>query len=166
MRFKREKYIDLLMYVLFKTIDKPNFGKTMLCSMLYFIDFNYYELYGELLTNETYIKSKKGIKPTHFREVTQYLIDNKQLFFRKEPYYSRLIHRYYPLVIPNVKFSQRELEIIDYSINKLIHNNAYSITRYAVKDPPIIVAGLDEEIDFRYVFSRNDEYSILTNSFI
>lgn len=166
MRFKREKYIDLLMYVLFKTINKPNFGKTMLCSMLYFIDFNYYELYGELLTNETYIKSKKGIKPIHFREVSQYLIDNKQLFFRKEPYYSRFIHRYYPLIIPNVKFSQRELEIIDYSINKLIHNNASSITRYAIKDPPIIVADLDEEIDFRYVFSRNDEYSILTNSFI
>ena len=166
MRFKREKYIDLLMYVLFKTIDKQNFGKTMLCSMLYFIDFNYYELYGELLTNETYIKSKKGIKPLHFREVSQYLIDNKQLFFREEPYYSRFIHRYYPLVIPNVKFSQRELEIIDYSLNKLIHNNASSITKYAIKDPPIIVADLDEEIDFRYVFSRNDEYSILTNSFI
>ncbi|MBR4447156.1 type II toxin-antitoxin system antitoxin SocA domain-containing protein [Methanobrevibacter sp.] len=166
MKFKREKYIDLLMYVLFQASSRPSFGKTVLCSMLYFIDFNYYEIYGELLTNETYIKSKKGIKPIHFREVSQDLIENHQLFFRKEPYYNRIIHKYYPLIIPNVKFSPKELEIINYSINKLIHNNASSITRYAIKDPPIIIANLDEEIDFRYVFSRNDEYSILTNSFI
>lgn len=166
MRFKREKYIDLLMYILFQATNRPSFGKTMLCSMLYFIDFNYYELYGELLTNETYIKSKRGIKPIHFREISQYLIDTHQLFFRKEPYYSRMIHKYYPIVIPNVKFNQRELEIINYSINKLINNNASSITKYAIKDPPIIIADFDEEIDFRYVFSRDEEYSILTNSFI
>jgi hypothetical protein len=154
------------MYVLFQAGNRPSFGKTVLCSMLYFIDFNYYELYGELLTNETYIKSKRGIKPLHFREVIKYLTENNKLFFRKEPYYNRIIHKYYPLVIPNVKFTPEELEIINYSINKLIHNNASSITKYATKDPPIIIAHLDEEIDFRYVFSRNEEYSILTNSFI
>ena len=167
MRFKREKYIDLIMYILFKESYKPNFGKTVLCSILYFIDFNYYEVYGELLTNETYIKSKKGIKPQHFREITQYLIDTRQLFFRKEPYYSRIIHKYYPLIIPNVRFNPQELEIIDYWINKLSDNNAHSITKYAIKDPPIIIADFGEEIDFRHVSSRNNKYSLLLiNSFI
>ena len=166
MRFKREKYIDLIMYILCKTCHKPNFGKTMLCSILYFIDFNYYELYGELLTNETYIKSKKGIKPQHFREITQYLIETHKLFFRKEPYYTRIIHRYYPLIIPNIKFTKKELEIIDYSIDKLINNNASSITKYATKDPPLMIADFGEEIDYRYVFSRNEKYSMLINSFI
>ena len=165
MRFDREKYIDLILYILFKTSNKQNFGKTMLCSTLYFIDFNYYELYGELLTNETYIKSKKGIKPQHFRKIIQYLIDDHKLFFRKEPYYTRTIHKYYPLIIPNLKFSPKELEIIDYSINKLIDNNATSITQYAIKDPPMIIADFGEEIDHRYVFSRNDKYSVI-NSFI
>ena len=135
MRFDREKYIDLIMYILFKASYKPTFGKTVLCSILYFIDFNYYELYGELLTNETYIKSKRGIRPLHFRQVSQYLIDNNKLFFRKEPYYNRTIHKYYPLIIPNVKFSEKELEIIDYWIDKLSNSNASSITRYAIRDP-------------------------------
>ena len=155
-----------MMYIISQCHCKPNFGKTVLCSILYFIDFNYYEVYGEPLTNETYIKSKRGIKPLHFREISEELISKNCLFFRKEPYYNRIIHKYYPLVIPNVKFTPEELEIINYSINKLIHNNASSITKYATKDPPIIIAHLDEEIDFRYVFSRNEEYSILTNSFI
>lgn len=165
MRFDPEKYIDLIMYILFKASYKPAFGKTVLCSIMYFIDFNHYELYGELLTNETYIKSKRGIRPLHFRKATQHLIDNNKLFFRKEPYYNRTIHKYYPLIIPNVRFSERELEIIDYWIDMLSNNNASSITRYAIQDPPIIIADFGEEIDYRHVFSRNDEIPVI-NSFI
>ena len=161
MKLNREKYIDLIMYILTKCINKPNFGKTVLCSMLYFIDFNYYELYGELLTNETYIKSKRGIKPIHFREISQELISKNYLFFRKEPYYNRMIQKYYPIIIPTIKFSPEELEIINQSIVKLSDNNASAITRYAIKDPPLIIADIGDEIDCRYVFSRNSEYSIM-----
>ncbi|MBO6124163.1 MAG: DUF4065 domain-containing protein [Methanobrevibacter sp.] len=161
MNFNRTKYIDLIMYILSQCSYKPNFGKTVLCSILYFIDFGYYELYGELLTNETYIKSKKGIKPKHFFEVSQDLISKKQLFLRKEDYYSRRIHRYFPTIIPTPKFSQQEMEIIKLAINSLSNNNASTITKYAVHDPPMIVANFGDAIDFRYVFSRNNRYSLL-----
>ena len=160
MRLKRDKYIDLIMYLLSKSASKPNFGKTVLCSIMYFIDFNHYEAYGRLLTNERYVKSKRGIRPVHFRDVVNDLVSRNCLFFRKEPYYTRTIHKFYPLIIPDVKFKPRELDIINYSLEKLSDNNASSITRYAVKDPPIMVTPPGEEIDFRYVFSRNEEYSI------
>jgi hypothetical protein len=113
------------------------------------------------MTNETYIKSRRGIKPIHFREVSDELISKNQLFFRKEPYYNRIIYKYYPLIIPNIKFKPKELDIINYSINKLSNKNATSITRYAIKNPPITIAKLGDEIDFRYVFSRDNEYSLL-----
>ena len=159
MKFNRDKYIDLILYILSQSYDKRHLGKTVLCSLLYFIDFNYYELYGQLLTKETYIKSKRGIKPKHFREITEELIANKQLFLRKEHYYHRIINKYYPTVIPTIKFSERELEIIDFSIRQLSDNNASAMLKYAIKDPPIIIADFGENIDCRYVFSRNDEYS-------
>ena len=127
--------------------------------MLYFIDFNYYEIYGKLLTKETYIKSKKGIKPKHFIEITEELIAKKQLFLRKEPYYHRILHKYYLTIIPTHKFSCEELEIIDFSIEQLSDNNATTIIQYAIRDPPIIIANFGEDIDCRYVFSRNEEYS-------
>ena len=149
------------MYILSKSVNKPSFGKTVLCSIMYFVDFNNYELTGKLLTNETYIKSKRGIKPIHFREITEELISKNRLFFRKEPYYNRTIHKYYPLIIPSIKFTAQELDIINNCLIKLGNNNATSITQYATKDPPIIIAKPGEEIDFRYVFSRNHEYSIL-----
>ena len=161
MRFDREKYSDLIMYILSQCHQKPNFGKTVLCSILYFIDFNYYEVYGQLMTNETYIKSKRGIKPIHFREITENLISKNKLFFKKKPYYNRTIYKYHLIIIPNLKFSQKELEIINYTINKLSDENATTITKYAKKDPPISIADFGDEIDFRYVFSRDNEYSII-----
>jgi len=161
MTFNRTKYIDLVMYILSQCSYKPNFGKTVLCSIMYFIDFGYYELYGELLTDETYIKSRRGIKPKHFFEITQELISNNQLFLRKENYYSRKIHRYFPTIIPTPHFSQQEMEIINRTIDKLSNSNASTITRYARHDSPIIVADIGDDIDFRYVFSRDRKYSLI-----
>ncbi len=161
MELNREKYIDLIMYILIRCYTKPNLGKTVLSTILYFIDFNYFELYGDLLTQETYIKSKKGIKPKHLKEITQELIAKNQLFLRKEPYYNRTIHRFYPIIIPNCKFSAEELEIIDSTINALINNNAHTITQYAKKDPPLNNADFGENIDCKYVFLRNNKYSIM-----
>ena len=164
MTFNRQKYIDLIMYILSQCYNKPGFGKTVLCSIMYFIDFNYYELYGKFITEETYIKSMKGIKPEHFREISEELIEKNMLFLRKEPYYNRILHKYYLTVIPLCRFSDRELEIIDLTIIELSNNNASSITKYATGDPPIIMADLNERIDYRYVFSRNEEYSILKSN--
>ena len=148
MNFNQKKYKDLIMYILYKCHNKPNFGKTVLCSMLYFIDYNYYKIYGKLLTNETYIKSKKGIQPKHFYEISSELIRKKQLFLKKEPYYNRTIHKYHLTILPNTKFNSKELRIINSSIKKLSNNNATSITRYARKNPLINVTELGETIDF------------------
>ena len=104
---------------------------------------------------------KKGKRPTHFRQISEELISKHQLLFRKEPYYNRTIYRYYLTVIPDLKFSPRELEIINHSIDKLSNENATTITKYAKRDPPISVAEFGEAIDFRYVFSRGDEYSLI-----
>lgn len=163
MKFDREKYIDLIMYILFKTYNKRSFGKTVLSTIMYFIDFNYYELYGRLLTKETYIKSKKGIEPVHLHEITQDLISKNQMTMRKEPYYNRTIHRYYPTIIPTCKFSKKELEIINLVLSRLSNSNAHTITKYVKYDSPLIIAEFGENIDCRYVFSRNENYSILKN---
>lgn len=160
MNFDEDTYTKLILYILSKSYNKPNLGKTVLCTLLYFIDFNYYEQYGKLLTKETYLKSKKGIKPEHFSKITQDMIDRKQLFLRREPYYNRILHRYYLTVIPHVKFSKKELQIIDPSLDRLIDNNASAMARYTRNDPPFYIARLGEKIDCRYVLLRNMQYSI------
>ena len=157
MKINEEKYINLIMYILFRCSGKPNLGKTVLCTVMYFIDFNYYEIYGEFFTKETYIKSKRGIKPKHFRKITEELIAKKQLFLRKEPYYNRIIHKYYPTVIPTLTFSQKELVVINSCINSLTDSNASTITKYAWQDKPIRKTELNNEINYEYVFLRSNK---------
>ncbi len=157
MRFNEEKYINLILYILFRCSNKPNLGKTVLCTVMYFIDFNYYERYKRFLTKETYIKSKRGIKPKHFRKITEDLIAKKQLFMRKEPYYNRTIHKYYPTIIPTQKFSPEELTVINSCIERLTNSNASTITKYAWQDKPLSKAGMNDEIDYEDVFLRANE---------
>ena len=160
MKLNEEKYINLIMYILFKCCNKPNLGKTVLCTVMYFVDFNYYEFYGTYLTKETYIKSKRGIKPKHFRKITEKLIAKEQLFLRKEPYYNRVIHRYYLTILPTSTFSQKELIIINSCIKKLSDDNATTITKYALSDKPLINTELGEEINYNDVFLRDNKYSV------
>ena len=127
---------------------------------MYFIDVNHYEYCGRSITHESYIKSKKGIQPKHFKNITRELILKKQLFLRKEDYYHRTIHRYYPLIIPAAEFGKKELAVIDSSINELIGNNATSITKYAKNDSPLILADFGEIIDYKHVEYRTDKYSV------
>lgn len=42
---KLDKFKEVLLYVLGKVGSKPNVGETVLCKLLYFIDFDYYEKY-------------------------------------------------------------------------------------------------------------------------
>jgi len=53
------------------------------------------------------------------------------------------------------------MEIINRTIDKLSNSNASTITRYARHDSPIIVADIGDDIDFRYVFSRDRKYSLI-----
>ena len=165
MKFDKEKYVKLIMYVLARCYNKPNVGKTVLCSLMYFIDFSHYESNGRYLTKESYVKSKKGIKPKHFKDITHELISEKQLFLRKEEYYHRTLHRYYPLIIPTVDFDENELKIIDPIIDKLSDYNALSITKYANKDPPLLLADFGDTLDYNHVLYRRHQNK-LTNKFI
>lgn len=155
MKLDKEKYIKLIMYILTKCYNKPQVGKTVLCSIMYFIDFKYFEFYGKVMTQETYTKTKKGIIPKHFKKITQELISQKQLFLKKEQYYNRTIHRYYPLIIPTSPFTNDEISVIDICISKLSNNNALSIIQYANKDPPLIMADFGETIQYTNVIYRS-----------
>ena len=160
MPFKKNEYEKLLIYILSNCYDKPHVGKTVLTTTLYFIDFNYYEAYGESLTQESYLKTKKGINPTHFTKVTEEMIEKDKIHFRKVPYYHTTLHKYYVTEIPDVKFSNKKTKIINASMRHLITKNATRILRYASKNPPYKNTDFNEEIDYDNVYFRDSRYSI------
>ena len=71
------KFKEVFLYILNEIGAKPNVGKMVLFKLLYFIDFDYYELYEEQLMGLQYIKNKYGPTPVEFEELCQQM----NLFF-------------------------------------------------------------------------------------
>lgn len=160
MHFKKKEYTKLLIYILSNCYDKPHVGKTVITTTLYFVDFNYYEIYGKPLTNEIYLKSKNGIRPKHFAKTTEELIEKNRIHFRKEAYYHTTLHKYYLKEIPNIKFSKKKEKLIKFSMKHLITKNATGLVKYVSKDPPYQIADFNSEIDYNNVYYRDSKYSI------
>lgn len=159
MRFKRDKYIDVLTYLIAKTADKKNVGKTVLANLLYFIDFNYYELYGESLTGETYLKTMNGIRPNHFDDTLISLIQSDVIYLRKEAYFDNKLKKYYIVRIPDHKFSKKEYFVIKDALDKFADFSATKLNYHISKDVPFRNASIDGEINYECVFHRSPEYS-------
>ena len=160
MDFKKETYIKVILYIITRCTHKENLGKTVISSLLYFIDFNYYEIYGESLTNEVYSKSRIGIIPKHFNEILSELIRSNNLHYRREIYYYYFIKRYYIKQIPLFNFNSRELEIIDNVIYELSDFSATELLIYLRGDMPYRLSNLDENLDYNHVFYRDELYSV------
>ena len=80
MEFNKEKFKNVLHYIVYKCGLKNNVGRTVLHKLLYFSDFNYYQIFKESITNESYKKLSRGPVPIHFEEAMAELIEeNKKL---------------------------------------------------------------------------------------
>ena len=67
--FSEDKFKNLLHYIIHNTGHISNIGKTVLFKILYLTDFNYYELFEEKLSGETYLKYPFGPAPCDFDKV-------------------------------------------------------------------------------------------------
>lgn len=64
--FDKEKFKEVLHYLISRCGYRNNVGKTVIFKLLYFSDFDFYELYETSLTGEKYIRKPQGPVPTHF----------------------------------------------------------------------------------------------------
>ena len=61
-----DKFKEVLLYIIKKVGAKPNVGEAVLCKLLYFIDFDYYEKFEEQLIGAIYIRNHFGPTPVEF----------------------------------------------------------------------------------------------------
>jgi hypothetical protein len=84
--FNAEKFEQVLHYIIYKTGNSDNVGKTVLFKLLYFCDFNNLEKYKEYLTGETYLKWKQGPAPVHFDSAVESLKNKKAILVKSGPF--------------------------------------------------------------------------------
>jgi len=161
MAFNKEKMKQVIHYIIDCCQHKPNFGKTVLYKLMYFSDFNHYELYETLITDEKYEKKPFGPVPCHFDLITDELIQENKIKYVEKPFINYIQKRHCSLKKPDTSLlSEKVLGVINSVIDKLSHMNAGEISEYSHGDKPWRVAKFEECLDPEFVFYRNDEYSV------
>ena len=158
---KIDKFKNVLLYILEKCAGKPNVGETILYKLLYFSDFNYYELYEEHLTGAKYKKLPFGPVPQKLSFLINTMIENNILKRIKTEYHGYPQTRYLPLEKADLsKMKASEKEIIDRVIEQMSDWSAAAISNYSHKDMPWLASKEGEEIDYELAFYREAPFTV------
>ena len=155
------KFKNVLLYILEKCAGKPNVGETVLYKLLYFSDFNYYELYEEHLTGSKYRKLPYGPVPQKLDIIINQMIAAGQLQRFKTDYYGLQQTRYLPLTKANLlELKASEKEVIDRVIEHMSDWSASAISNYSHKDMPWVASKEGEDINYELAFYREVPFSV------
>jgi transcriptional regulator with XRE-family HTH domain len=156
-----EKFKNILLYVLERCAGKPNVGETVLSKLLYFADFNYYELYEEHLTGAKYRKLPFGPVPQKLDSIIIQMVNSNQVQRIKTDYHGFPQTRYIPLEKPDLtKIKASEKEVVDQVIHQFSDWSASSISTYSHKDLPWLASKDGENIEYELVFYREAPFSV------
>jgi transcriptional regulator with XRE-family HTH domain len=155
------KFKNVILYILERCAGKPNVGETVLYKLLYFSDFNYYELYEEHLTGAKYRKLPYGPVPQNLDTIIGQMIEKGQLQRIKTEYHGYPQTRYLPLEKADLtELRASEKEIIDRVIEQMSDWSAGAISNYSHKDMPWLASKEGEEINYELVFYRDAPFSV------
>lgn len=155
-----EKFKQVFLYILKKIGAKPNVGQTVLYKLLYFIDFDYYELFEEQLMGLKYIKNTFGPTPVDFAKIVKQMQEDEEIEEIKTEFFNHDMTKYLPLKEPDLNLlSARELNHIDKTLERLSDKNVKELSEYSHKDIPWIGAEFRQPIDYEAVFYRNEATS-------
>jgi len=156
-----EKLKNVLLYILERCAGKPNVGETVLNKLLYFCDFNYYELYEEHLTGLRYKKLPYGPVPQNIDRILNQMVDDNLLKQINTEYHGFRQTRYIPLERADLKqFSASEKTVIDEVIVQMGNWDAATISDYSHKDKPWRATDDNDYISYNLVFYRRPPYSV------
>ncbi len=157
-----EKFREVLLYILNQVGGKPNVGETVLYKLLYFIDFNFYELYREQLIGATYIKNIYGPTPVEFQKIAQEMVEKGDIEMVQSKHFEYPQKKYLAVRQPNMTcLSARELALIDHTLRTLSDMTAKKISEYSHGDIPWMKAEEGKVISYDLVRKRVHPYSMV-----
>ncbi|MDR0800261.1 MAG: SocA family protein [Endomicrobium sp.] len=156
-----KKFKEVFIYILNKVGTKDNVGQTVLYKLLYFIDFNYYELYEEQLIGAKYIKNTYGPTPVDFIKILEEMQKNGDCEKTNRPYFRHDQTKYSSKRLADLSvLSKQEIKHIDDVLEKYSDKSANELSELSHKDIPWIIAKDGEAIDYESVFYRTDDTSV------
>lgn len=154
-KYYPEKLKSATHYIINKYDLNSGVEKTELYKLLYFSDFNFYELYEIPITGEKYIKKPNGPISPNFMDLKDELIKEGKIKEDIDDY------RYTSLKEPDIScLNGKEINVIDDTINRMSSMSTKEISDYSRGDMPWKVAENNQELDYEFVFYRSPEYVV------
>lgn len=159
--FDKEKFKQALHFIVYRAGAIDNVGKTVLYKMMYFSDFDFYELHNVSITGETYVKLPLGPGPKHFDQTIKEL-EKVGAIRELESFYHKLTQKkIVSLREPKLdKLNGEEIKIIERVVARLANMNASQASAYSHEDIPWKATEEGEEIDYELVFYRNQKHAV------
>jgi len=161
-KFNEDKLKNVILYILEKCGGKPNVGETVLYKLLYFIDFDGFEIVGRPITGMNYIRLQYGPVPSanEYLPVVNSMTEKKELQIIMQQYYGMPQKRYIALVNSNIGlFKPQEIKIMDTVIANLSDKTARQIEDYVHEDAPWKLTKEKQFIRYGLVFERSIPYA-------
>jgi len=156
-----DKFKEVLLYILGRVGSLPNVGETVLYKLLYFIDFDYFEMYEEQLIGASYQKNHHGPTPVEFRKIVERMIKEHEIEKVKSEYFNFPQTKYLPLRSADLsKLNANEIHMIEKVLSRFADWNATQISDYSHKDIPWITTENGKIISYESVFYRTAPYSV------
>lgn len=125
----RERLRELILYIADKLQSDPNYGRTKLAKVLYFLDFRSYKLYGRPVSGSAYIRLQRGPVPNDYNLVLSEMEQNGLVKVHSKDFHNYVQKR--PVALRKAdlgSFSAQEIEVVNQVISELIHLNASELS--------------------------------------
>ncbi len=161
-KFNPEKLKNVILYILEKCAGKPNVGETVLYKLLYFSDFDNFEINGQSISGLDYIHLQYGPAPiaSLYLPTIEDMKSKQELKIIISDYFGLKIKRYINLITHDIdSLSPKEVKVIDDVIGSLSNMSASQIEEYSHGDAPWRLTSEKELISYNLVFERQAPYA-------
>lgn len=157
---QRDQFKKLILYILSKVWAKYNVGKVVLYKLLYFAEFDYYELYNLHIAGYPFIKLPMWPAPRSFDSLIKEMKSDNQIISVIAPCHSYYQQRYIPnTAVDDTRFSHQIKQIIDEVLQLYSDYNASEISDKSHEDKPRQITQDMNMINYDLVRFREYPYS-------
>lgn len=157
----KAKLKNVLFYIFEKTAGKSNVGLNKLTALVFFADFNYYELYEEHLTGLTYLKHPSGPASIQLESIFIQMVEEGELKRIKTNFNGVVQIKLLPMVKSDLQqLKASEKEVIDRVLDQMGSWSSVKIVEYAKRDIPYLATPDGERISYELAFYREMPYAV------
>lgn len=155
------KFSNVFLYMLKCVGARPNVGQGVLFKLLYFMDFDFYELYSRHFMGLSYVKGASGPTPVDFARTIRFLNKNGLVDEVKTQNYQQDMLKFLPVVEPDLdSLTARELLHVDHVLQKYSDKTSVELEKICEMDAPWQNAKTREVLKYEDVFNRSSEMSV------